>query len=437
MRLIEVQVDRLVGPTHHFGGLGVGNIASAEHAGQVSDPAAAALQGLDKMRWVAGLGVPQVILPPQPRPDMLFLHQLGFRGGLADVLHQASRQSPQILSAAMSCSAMWTANAATVCPAVDSQDGTLWIAIANLQGSLHRAIEANQTAADLQRVFADVAQLQPPLPGGSAMRDEGAANHMRLGTAENQGGIHLFVYGDGVPRPSQYWPRQSEAASRAIARTMSLDPSRVFFLKQHARAIDAGAFHNDVVAASHHGLLLHHELAFQETSQWSVIEQRYRAVCGNTLTRIEVTSDELSIEDAVRTYLFNSQIVSSREHAAPILICPSQVQSHAGAHRLVQRWLQSNLFSAVRFVDLTLSMAGGGGPACLRLRVPLPEDQLDRVPQIWLWNESLDRALRESIHRHYPTRVTAEELADPSFVQSAEIAREQLQQEWNQAGERC
>ena len=105
MSFIDAQIDRIVGPTHHFGGLGVGNVASQIHAGQVSNPQAAALQGLDKMRLVAGLGVPQLILPPQPRPDFHLLNAFGFTGTPEEILKSVLNDDPMILSAAASCSA--------------------------------------------------------------------------------------------------------------------------------------------------------------------------------------------------------------------------------------------------------------------------------------------------------------------------------------------
>ncbi len=184
------------------------------------------------------------------------------------------------------------------------------------------------------------------------------------------------------------------------------------------------AFHNDVVAASHQNVLLHHELAFEDaTEQLCLIADRYQTVCGTELTRVEVPEKTLAIEDAVHSYLFNSQIVSASDSGSPpILICPSQVESHPAAHAIAQSWLQAGLFSELRFVDLAQSMAGGGGPACLRLRVPVSEDELGMLPQQMFWSEQLDAALRDLIHQHYPTRVVLEDLADEAFVRIAEQA---------------
>ena len=430
MRLIEMQVDRIVGPTHHFGGLGVGNVASARHAGEVSNPAAAALEGLDKMRLVASLGAEQWILPPQERPDYELLDSLGFAGRDTGSLVDALDQAPRILSAAMSCSAMWTANAATVCPAIDSLPGRLSITIANLNASLHRVIEAQATEADLRSLFGTVATVRTAVAGGSAMRDEGAANQMRLGGPDNQSGIHVFVYGDGQPHPHKHWPRQTLAASQAVVRNLRLDPSRVFFLKQHPRAIDAGAFHNDVVAASHHNLLLFHESAYQDSGQLDRIAEAYREAFDRELVRVQVSENQLPLANAITTYLFNSQIVSPADPSAgPVLICPAQVQTDLRAGRLVASWRdERRLFSEVHFVELGQSMSGGGGPACLRLRIPVTKDQLDRLPKRARWSAALDGQLREVIETHYPSRLTLADLASDDVVRKAQQTQRRLRE---------
>ena len=179
MTLIDIQIDRLVGPTHHFGGLGVGNLASHEHAGQTSNPQAAAIQGLDKMKLVAGLGVPQLILPPQPRPDFEFLRRVGFQGSEIQMLRQALDADFRLLSASLSSSAMWVANAATVSAGVDNQFGHAALTVANLDASLHRAIEPAATFEELTHHLPASSRVLNSLIGGAAMRDEGAANHMR------------------------------------------------------------------------------------------------------------------------------------------------------------------------------------------------------------------------------------------------------------------
>ena len=426
MTLIEVQVDRIVGPTHHFGGLGVGNVASQSHAGDASNPAAAALQGLDKMRMVAGLGIPQVVLPPQRRPKWRFLRSLGFGGSDAEVLRRAADQAPRLLSAALSSSAMWTANAATASAAVDNESRQLTLTVANLISSVHRAMEPAETLADLRRCF-PAARVVPALPGGTALRDEGAANHMRLGSETNSPGLHLFVYGDGDPQPASYWPRQSRQACETIARCHRLPQENTFFLKQHPDAIDAGAFHNDVVAASHHRLLIFHEQAFYRLeSPLQEICDRYAQRYRRALSVLPVNERTLPLSRAVSTYLFNSQILSVAGAEQPVMLCPSQVKEDADARRLVQSWRDDHIFSEIHYVDLRQSMSGGGGPACLRLRVPMNAAAAANLDARMLWSEKLDGQLRSLIEQHYPPRVTLAELTDLEFIRQAEHTTQRL-----------
>lgn len=421
MNLIEIQIDRLVGPTHHFGGLGVGNLASASHAGEVSNPKAAALQGLEKMRLVASLGVPQFVLSPQPRPDVELIRQLGFK----DVT-QAFREAPHVFSAAMSCSAMWTANAATVTPAIDSISNITTASIANLNASLHRSIESGQTEADLKRVLPPTVRILPAIPGGTAMRDEGAANHMRLSLG-NGPGLNLFVYGDGSPAPGKHWPRHTLAACQAVARRHQLIPENTFFLKQHPDAIDAGAFHNDVVAMSHDNILIHHELAFGDNRAIKEVENRFQQNDDSILKRIEVNQSELPIDQAVQTYLFNSQIVSAQtEETKPIILCPTQVQKNASAQSLVQSWIEQGVFSEAKFVDLDQSMAGGGGPACLRLRVPMAPDEINQALESSRLTEDRYQELRHIIESGYPESITLDELTRPGILLEANGVMQRL-----------
>jgi succinylarginine dihydrolase len=433
VKLTELQIDRLVGPTHHFGGLGVGNLASQASTGHLSNPAAAALQSLDKMRVVAGLGVPQLVLAPHDRPDIGFLRALGFGGRDQQVLQRAFDEAPELLSAATSCSAMWTANAATVTPIVDSvkdvnanDPSRVNLTTANLNASIHRAIEPPQTAAELFAVFGEVARIHAPLPGGMALRDEGAANHLRLGSDQVAAGINIFVYGDGSPPPNKHWPRQSRAACQAVARLHRLLPENTFFIKQHPAAIDGGAFHNDVVAMSHQGVLIHHEHAFvDDAATFARIDQRFKQLTGRDLVRLTVSESMLPLAAAVATYLFNSQIVSSPGLSSPTIICTTHVQRHPAARALIQTWCDHGIFSDVVYVDLDQSMSGGGGPACLRLRVQLPEYQASQWTRS-RWTESIDQQLRELIVREYPDRLQLSELARADFCQHAQQIVQQL-----------
>jgi len=267
--LIEINIDGLVGPTHHFGGLGVGNVASLEHQNQVSRPQQAALEGLQKAWLIASLGIPQFVFLPPLRPRLGFLSEIGFLGSVQEQLAAACADAPRGLSAAFSSAFMWMANAATVTPSSDSADGRMHCTLANLISSWHRASEAAERAPQLESLLSGIEnkQIHHPLPSILPLRDEGAANHMRLCNRSGRIGFNVFVYGgddDGVASqpPNRFLPRHTRAASQAIAKLHQLPTERTFFLQQHPLAIDAGVFHNDVIATSCDHLLLHHEYAF-------------------------------------------------------------------------------------------------------------------------------------------------------------------------------
>lgn len=439
---IEANIDRVVGPTHHFGGLGIGNLASLAHGGRPAQPRAAAIQGVEKMRLVASLGGHQLVLPPQSRPSLRLLRRLGFTGSLGEMLAQAQAAAPVALSAAWSDAAMWTANAATVTAACDARDGRQHVSVANLISSLHRSIEPRQTFSQLRALLGPVGMaVHGPLPAAMLLRDEGAANHMRLCDASGTRAINLFVYGsDGLSGEAQldfsaaptgtFPARQTRQACEAIARRHRLRDEDTFFLRQHPAAIAAGAFHNDVVATSCQNLLVHHELAFAPGEQLQRIEQRFAERTGGAkLWRYEVPEAALPLQEAVACYLFNSQMIPSPAAADQIvLLCPTQVAQNPRAVALIQGWIaDAGPIAAVHYLDLTQSMNNGGGPACLRLRVPMTQRQWsERVaPQARLTETLADRLI-EVIERHYPQEISPAELADPRLAARARAATAEI-----------
>lgn len=428
--LVEANIDALVGPTHHFGGLGVGNVASMEHASQSSHPKAAALEGLQKAALVAGLGVPQYVWLPPARPRLDGLSQLGFRGSMAEQLEAAYYTAPQAFSAAFSSAFMWAANAATVTPAADASDARYHFTPANLVSSWHRAAEASERQADLQHLVDGDSrcEVHDPLPAILPLRDEGAANHMRLCDKTGRLGFNVFVHGDedGREHSTKFLPRHTRAASEALARRHRLDPETTFFLHQHPDAISAGVFHNDVIATSHQGLWIHHEYAFIDGKpEIDRLEKSFVDRVGQPLQRIEVSSHELSLTDAVQSYFFNSQIVTPSSagdgegSSRMVLICPSQCRDIASARKLVESLVarEDVPIDEVFYVSLFESMANGGGPACLRFRIPAdPPLQSTLAKALKVDNKSID-ILSSLIEKHYPERLQISDLLDVQFVE--------------------
>ena len=427
---LEFNFDGLVGPTHNFAGLGRGNLASLRHRHRKSSPKAAALEGLAKMRRLMSLGVPQAILPPLPRPDLALLRRLGFVGDDAEVLRRAADHAPSLLAIASSGSSMWTANAATVSPSADAMDRRLHITPANLVTSLHRANETHWTAVVLERIFSDSERfkLHPALPSACDFADEGAANHTRFCTDFDRAGVEFFVYGKSATgskmKPRRFSARQSQMASESIARLHQLNPERVVLAEQNPIAIDAGVFHNDVIAVGHRDLLFFHELAFAD---WQQTIDSLKRASDNQIRFSMVSSDELSIDDAVATYLFNSQIVSD-SCGSTVLVAPSQCEQHPATRAAIRSRADAGLFDAVEFVDVSESMNNGGGPACLRLRVVLSPEEQDSIAQGVILDDHLAVTLHAWIERNYRETLSYEDLSDPSLLDESRRALDELSQ---------
>lgn len=407
MALREINFDGIVGPSHNYGGLSFGNLASTRNAGQISKPRAAALQGIDKMRANLALGLAQGLFVPHPRPNQDWL------AGLATTFLEAE---PPLASAALSASAMWAANAATVSPAPDTGDGKCHLTVANLRSMPHRSHEWPNTLKQLHLAFADQSHFTVHGPVPPAFGDEGAANHMRLAAAHGEPGVELFVYGVSG---GQFPARQHAQASKAIARLHRLDPERTLFVEQSEEAIAAGAFHNDVVAVANERVLFAHEKAFADRDELS--GRLERLVPGFEL--VEVPDSEVPLGDAVSSYLFNAQLVSPPD-GETTLIVPREARETGPVWAWLQRHLAGNgPIRRVEVVDVRQSMANGGGPACLRLRVVADPDAVD--PRFLVDRAGLDR-IAGVIERHWPEEIHSGHVQERSLVADIERARAAL-----------
>jgi succinylarginine dihydrolase len=428
----EVSFDGLVGPTHHYGGLSAGNLASQRSAHTVSNPREAAKQGLSKMKLLHDLGIRQGVLPPHARPAMDVLRALGFSGRDDQVLVRAQRDDPRLLAACSSASSMWAANAATVCPSADSSDGKVHFTPANLRSNFHRAIEAPTTARILSAVFADPGRFahHAPLPAVELFGDEGAANHTRFSFGDGARGVQVFVYGrqstapaSAVPR--RYPARQSLEASRAVARLHGLDSAQLIFAQQSPKAIDAGAFHNDVVAVGHESVFFFHEQAFYKQE---AVKQEIQTRTQSRVRLLEVAASEVSLADAIATYLFNSQLVTLPS-SKMALIAPRECQDSKPIWAYLQTLLgEQDFLERIEIVDLRQSMKNGGGPACLRLRVELDQEELDAMNGATLLDEELFARLTAWIERHYRDRLQESDLADTGLLEESRTALDELTQ---------
>ena len=411
MALVEINFDGLVGPSHNYAGLSLGNLASANNAGEVSYPRAAALQGLGKMRHNLSLGLTQGVFAPLPRPNEVLLHALGLES-----IDEGDAAQRRLRAAAWSASAMWTANAATVSPAPDTADGRCHLTAANLVTMPHRSQEWPDTVRQLRLAFADstafaVHDAVPPCFG-----DEGAANHMRMCASHDAPGLEIFVYGTtGGAFPA----RQHEQASRAVARLHGLDFERCLFVEQSPEAIAAGAFHNDVVAVANERVLFTHEQAFAEP------DNTYAAIRAKLPEAeiVVVPASVVSLQDAIRSYLFNAQLLT-----LPTGEMGLAIPLEAWETPSVRGWLEAHVASngpirKVLPVDVRQSMANGGGPACLRLRVVADPATVD--PR-FLLDEAKIALIEDVVTRKWPEQIDPAELGRESLANEVIAARAAL-----------
>ena len=407
MALLEINFDGIIGPSHNYAGLSLGNIASSTNAGAVSQPRAAALQGIEKMRGNLRLGLEQGYLMPLDRPNNIWL------AGLATDMASAE---PHIRAAAFSASAMWAANAATVSPAPDTADGRCHVSAANLLTMAHRSHEWHGTLAQLQIAFADKRHfaVHPAVP--PPYGDEGAANYMRLCPSHGEAGVEIFVYGKaGGPFPA----RQHIEASKAIARAHRLDPEKTLFVQQSEIAIAAGAFHNDVVAVANERVLFTHEQAFEYPQE---TYNQIRALMPEAEI-VVVPASRISLADAIQSYLFNAQLVTLPD-GGMALILPSEAQTNERVWNWLSEMTAGN--GPIRElvpVDVRQSMANGGGPACLRLRVVADPATVD---QRFVANEARLDQIGAIISQYWPESISPDQLGDPALVKQVQSARSAL-----------
>jgi succinylarginine dihydrolase len=425
----EVNFDGLVGPSHNYGGLSLGNVASMKSQETPSNPREAALQGLTKMRRMVQMGFTQGFLPPHERPFTPLLRKFGFEGSDHEVVAKAAKANPLLLRNLSSASAMWTANAATVTPSSDSGDGRLHLTPANLRAMFHRSIEHPFTEKTLRTAFgADAFRVHEAIPGGGEMGDEGAANHGRLCLDHGGQGLHLYTYGREAfeRRQGRFPARQALEASRAVARQHGVAEEHAVYMRQAEEAIDAGAFHNDVVGVANGPVLLYHEKAYQQTSTVLDEIRRKAEPLGFEPVFVEVPDEEVSLADAISSYLFNSQLLTKPD-GTMLLLLPTEAEENAKTRAWCEAAVESNgPIAETLFLDLRQSMRNGGGPACLRLRVVLNDDELKAVHPGFLLDEGKIDRLEEWVKTHYRDRLSPEDLHDPSFLDEVRAALDDL-----------
>ena len=439
IRALEANFDGLVGPTHNYGGLSYGNVASSNNSARPSNPKQAAQQGLLKMKSLHDLGMLQGVLAPQSRPDLNTLRRLGFTGSDSQVVQKVAKKDPALLASCYSASSMWTANAATISPSSDCPDGRLHFTPANLVNRFHRSIEHDTTGLILRATFAneDHFSHHQALPSSDHFGDEGAANHTRFCQSYGKTGVEFFVYGQHAfngqaPKPTKYPARQSLEASQAVARLHGLKDEQVVFAQQNPDVIDAGVFHNDVIAVGNGNVSFYHQLAFLNTQKVNHNLQQAMTNMGNgKMQFIEVPDDQVSVQDAVTSYLFNSQLLSlpHLNDGKMGMVVPQECLENIKVSAYLDQLIASDsAIEEILVFDLKQSMSNGGGPACLRLRVVLNEAEQAAVNPACIMSDSLFSGLMAWTEKHYRDTLSESDLADPQLITESHRALDELTQ---------
>jgi succinylarginine dihydrolase len=431
----EVNFDGLVGPTHNYSGLSYGNIASMTSQNTPSSPKEAALQGLKKMKFLHDLGLKQGVLPPHERPHLPSLKILGFTGADRTIPEKTYKVNPLLLFNYSSASPMWAANSVTFTPSIDSSSGKAQITPANLSSTRHRTIEAKDTSKILKAIFSNdiFFEHHEPLPYGNIFNDEGSANHTRFCKEYEELGVHLFVYGmrsleEWAPRPKKFPARQTLEASETIVRSHKIFPERYILAQQSPIAIDAGVFHNDVIAVGERNLFFYHENAFLNSKALiEEIRKKVEQFCDVEMRFIEVPASAIPLQTAVETYLFNSQLVYLSDKSYTLL-SPIECRDDGIVFTYLNRLIKDpdNPIRDVHFIDTKESMRNGGGPACLRTRFTFNQNELNNTNPKCLLNDKLYEKLINWIETHYRDRLEPKDLRDPKLVDETQAALNEL-----------
>nr|WP_321163861.1 N-succinylarginine dihydrolase [Sphingomonas sp. Root50] len=189
---------------------------------------------------------------------------------------------------------------------------------------------------------------------------------------------------------------------------------------QSQAAIEAGAFHNDVVAVANEHVLLAHAAAFEDRD--GLFAAAGRAV--PDFVAVEV--DSIGLDDAIGSYLFNSQLLTLPE-GGMALVLPGEARANERVWRAVETIVAgNNPINEAIVVDVRESMRNGGGPACLRLRVPVGDEARRGIDPRFLLDDRRWEALCTLVERHWPERIDANGLADPALWSAASAAHDAL-----------
>ena len=237
----------------------------------------------------------------------------------------------------------------------------------------------------------------------------------------------MFVFGrsafdPSLPKPKRYEARQTLEAGQAIARLHGLPSQCTVHLQQNPAAIDSGVFRNDVIAVANGPVLFYHEQAFLDPHQALAALRHAADIQQVPFQPVCIPASTITIQEAVGSYLFNSQLLS-RDDQKMTLVVPQECRENARVDRFLGDLASSGgPIDEVMSFDLRESMRNGGGPACLRLRVVLTEDEIHAMHGGIVLTDQLAQRLDAWIRHHYRDRLAPHDLADPQLAEENRTA---------------
>ena len=153
-----------------------------------------------------------------------------------------------------------------------------------------------------------------------------------------------------------------------------------------------------------------------------------QAFDGEEFHVVEVGANDVSVEDAVKSYLFNSQLIT-KDNGDMTIIAPGECETIPAVKEYLD-WLveQETPIKEVKIFDVKQSMQNGGGPACLRQRVVLNESEISAMNQNVLMTDELFAELNTWVDKHYRETLEEDDLADPSLLTESRTALDELTQ---------
>jgi succinylarginine dihydrolase len=177
-------------------------------------------------------------------------------------------------------------------------------------------------------------------------------------------------------------------------------------------------------------VFFYHEEAFvRPAAVIAELRRAYARRCGGELICLKVPARRVPLATAVKSYLFNSQLVT----LAPgrmALIAPAECREIPAVRRYLDDLLARGHtpIGEVRFFDLRQSMRNGGGPACLRLRVVLTDVERAALPSGVFIGARSHAALTTWVKKHYRESLRTADLADPQLLEESRRALDELTQ---------